>query len=94
MRAIELITSQAQLQLIIGHLQAGNIEAAIIALNLDPRFFGPLDQAITQAYWQGGVLALAGLPKLPDPFPVAGLSSGLMDDTRAPNNGRETTLET
>lgn len=94
LEAIERITSQAQLQVITGHLQAGNIEAAIVAMNLDPRFFGPLDRAIAEAYWQGGVMALAGLPRIPDPFPVAGSSSASTDATRAQKPGRGTIRET
>lgn len=68
LEAVEQITSAAQLRTIVGHLSDGNVDAAIAALRIDPRFFGPLDRAISEAYYQGGVIALAGLPRLPDPF--------------------------
>ena len=69
--AITDIRSAAQLQAVIGHLEAGNIEAALIALNLRAEFFAPLDDALRQAFNAGGVSALAGLPALPVPFPLA-----------------------
>ena len=66
--AISKIRSEAQLKLIIDHLTAGNVDAAILALRLDPSFFQPLDRAISEAYWQGGLMALAALPRITDPF--------------------------
>ena len=69
--AIADIRSAAQLQAVIGHLEAGNVEAALIALNLRAEFFAPLDRALTDAFNAGGVSALAGLPALPAPFPLA-----------------------
>ena len=69
--AIADIRSAAQLQAVIGHIEAGNIEAALIALNLRAEFFAPLDRALTDAFNAGGVSALAGLPTLPVPFPLA-----------------------
>jgi hypothetical protein len=85
------ITSQAQLSTIVAHLQAGNVEAAILALRLDPVFFQPLDRAIMEAYYRGGVLALASLPRIPDPFLVERRFSALMDATFAPKLGDENT---
>lgn len=87
--AVARVQSAAQLQAIIGHLEAGNIEAAVQALRLDKAFFAPLDRAISEAQWQGGVMALASLPRLRDPFPVAGSSSALTDATPAQNAGSE-----
>ena len=69
--AIADIRSAAQLQAVIGHIESGNIEAALIALNLRAEFFAPLDRALTDAFNAGGVSALAGLPALPVPFPLA-----------------------
>lgn len=92
--AIELVKSTAQLQAIIGHLQAGDVAAAVQALRLDPSFFAPLDRAIGEAHWQGGVMALASLPRLRDPFPGAELSSALTDATRARKTGSGSGQET
>ena len=69
--AIADLRSAAQLQAVIGHIEAGNIEAALIALNLRAEWFAPLDRALTDAFNAGGVSALAGLPALPVPFPLA-----------------------
>ena len=69
--AIADLRSAAQLQAVIGHIEAGNIEAALIALNLRAEFFAPLDDALYRAFNAGGVSALAGLPTLPVPFPLA-----------------------
>lgn len=68
--AIADLRSAAQLQAVIGHIEAGNIEAALIALNLRAEFFRPLDEALAKAFNAGGVSALAGLPTLPVPFPL------------------------
>lgn len=84
--AIEGITSRAQMQTIIGHIEAGNIDAAIAALRIDPRFFAPLDRALSEAFYQGGVIALAGLPRLKDPFPAGGWCLALMHAIRAQND--------
>ena len=92
MEAIAKVTSTAQLQTIVGHLEAGNIEAgnieaAVLALKLDPSFFAPLDRALNEAQYQGAVMVLAGLPKIRDPFPVARSSSASMADMPGPNSG-------
>lgn len=91
--AIQAITSQAQLATVEGHLRDGNIEAAIAALKLDPLFFRPLDRAINEAYYRGGVAALAALPAIPDPFGVAGRFLASMEDMTAPFNGESSTSE-
>ena len=84
--AINDIKSVAQLQAVIGHIEAGNIEAALIALNLRPEFFAPLDNAIVAAFNAGGISALAGLPALATPFPlVRALLRALTDGTRGRN---------
>lgn len=80
-QSIEDITSQAQLAVIARHIQNGNVEAALTALNLSPEFFAPLDDALRNAYVQGGAAALAGLPVIPDPFPAGELWLALMLET-------------
>ncbi|XHE14083.1 hypothetical protein PCC82_04860 [Agrobacterium deltaense] len=91
--AIGRITSQAQLQTVVGHIQNGNIEAAIAALRVDPVFFQPLDRALSDAYYRGGVAALAALPKIPDPFLVVQRFLASMEDMTAPNCGQEHTSQ-
>lgn len=66
--AFARIRGQAHLETIVGHLKAGNVDAALVALRIDPVFFQPLDRALSEAYYRGGVQALAALPALPDPF--------------------------
>lgn len=91
--AIQGITSQAQLKAVAGHIEAGNIDAALLALRIDPAFFRPLDRAITDAYYRGGVLALASLPAIPDPFLEAALRSlASMEDMIVPSDGQGNTL--
>lgn len=68
LQAVQNLTSQIQINVIVSHLQAGRISDALVALNLDPLFFAPIDRAISDAYYKGGVMALANLPKIPDPF--------------------------
>lgn len=72
------IKSEAQLSVIVGALERGDIEAALQALNLRAEFFAPLDDALRAAYLQGGANALAGLPVIPDPFPAGAWLRGLM----------------
>lgn len=90
--AIDRITSQAQFNTVVAHIQAGNIEAAVLALRVDPTFFQPMDRLISEAFYRGGVLALAALPKIPDPFLVAQRFLASMEDTTAPRRGDEKTL--
>lgn len=59
------IKSAAQLSAIAGHLQAGNVAQALIALNLRPEFFAPLDDTIRAAYLEGGKAAVAAMPAMP-----------------------------
>lgn len=89
--AIQAITSHAQLAIVEGHLRVGNIEAAIAALKIDPLFFRPLDRAITEAYYRGGVAALAALPKIPDPFGVAQRFLASMEDMTERSDGQSST---
>lgn len=92
--AVGRITSQAQLQTVVGHIQNGNIEAAIAALRVDPVFFQPLDRALSDAYYRGGVAALAALPKIPDPFRAVQRFLASMEDMTAPTCGQDHTPQT
>ncbi len=78
----------------IGHIQNGNVEAAIAALRVDPVFFQPLDRALSDAYYRGGVAALAALPKIPDPFRAVQRFLASMEDMTAPNSGQDHTSQT
>lgn len=51
--AIDRITSQAQFNTVVAHIQAGNIEAAVLALRVDPTFFQPMDRLISEAFYRG-----------------------------------------
>lgn len=81
--AITDITSEAQLALIAAHLENRNFEAAILAMNIAPEFFAPLDDALRGVYLRGGVEALAGLPRLKDPLAPGAWWRALMDGTCA-----------
>lgn len=81
------IRSEAQIALIIGHLERGDVEAAIAALNLRPEFLAPLDQALRDAYARGGAELLMALPRLADPFRGRGLSPASTPGTPGPNDG-------
>lgn len=94
LEALGRITSQAQLQTVIGHIQNGNIEAAVAALRVDPVFFQPLDRALSDAYYRGGVAALAALPKIPDPFRAVQRFLASMEDMTAPTCGQDHTSQT
>lgn len=82
--AINDVTSNAQLAVIVGHLEAGRIDAALAALNIRPEFFAPLDDALRTAYLIGGRDALAGFPAIADPFTAAAWLRGLTGGTRGP----------
>lgn len=83
--AIEDIRSSAQISLIVGHLERGDVEAAIAALNLRPEFLAPLDDALRAAYLEGGRAALLALPMVADPFPASSRSVST-DEIRGPSN--------
>lgn len=91
--ALAKITSAAQIKTIIAHIEAGNVEAAILALRLDPAFFQPLDRLISEAFYQGGVVTLASLPKIPDPFRAVQRFLASMEDMTAPKLGDESTSQ-
>lgn len=85
--AVAKVTSQAQLSLLEDAIRAGDVAKALAVLNLDPTFFAPLDRAISEAQWRGGVMILAGLGALKDPFLVGAWLSVLTGDTPAPKHG-------
>lgn len=89
--AIVRITSTAQLNTVIAHIEAGNIEAAVLALRIDPTFFQPMDHLLSEAFYQGGVVTLASLPKIPDPFRVAQRFLASMEGMNELRLGAETT---
>ena len=51
---------------LIAHLRAGNTEAVMRALNLQPDMFAPLDAAITESFADGGRYEI-GNQRVPDP---------------------------
>ena len=87
MASINDITSEAQVAMIAGALERGDIGAAIGALNINPEMFQPLDDALRGAYLQGGRNALAGVPALTDPFLAGVRWFGSTSGTRAPKSG-------
>ena len=68
LQSVADIKGEAQQIAVISALNNGDIEGAIQLLNLRPELFGPLDDAIRAAYYQGGVEAMRALPRLPDPL--------------------------
>lgn len=87
LNAIADIKSEARLSLLIRHLEAGNIEAALATMNLSDEFMAPLDQALRDVYITGGAAALAGLPTLADPLPAGLRWCASKRGTRGPNGG-------
>lgn len=65
--SINDIRSSAQLAVIIRALEEGRVDDVLVALNLKPEFFAPLDDAIRAAYLQGGRASLSALPALTEP---------------------------
>ncbi|MGN0933240.1 phage minor head protein [Falsigemmobacter intermedius] len=67
LEAIDQITSAAQMKRLVAAIEAGQIEEAIEALRIEQGFFSPLNEAIRQAYLEGGAIVLMGL-RLKDPY--------------------------
>lgn len=65
--AIDQITDAAQMRRLVAAIEAGQIEEAIEALRIEQGFFSPLNDAVRQAYLEGGAFAMAGL-RLKDPY--------------------------
>lgn len=87
------IKGEIKLATIIRHLENGRLDNALSAIALDESFFTPFDEAIRTAYIQGGANALAGLPVIPDPFPVTALLSASTSETRALSSSSEPDLQ-
>lgn len=85
--AVADVRSEAQLALLVGAIERGDIDGAIRVLNIRPEMFAPLDDALRAAYLEGGRQALAGLPAIPDPLPEGVWLRGLTAATRAPRHG-------
>lgn len=85
--AIADIKSEAQLAMVAGALERGDMDAVYHALNLRAEMFAPLDDALRAAYLQGGRNALAGLPVLTDPFTAGASWRALMAAIRARKGG-------
>jgi hypothetical protein len=88
MDAIADITSQAQLSLIVDAIQSGDMARLQAVLNVDRSFFAPLDRAISAAYIEGGIRALAGLPVIRDPVSLGKWSSASTGETPVRSGGR------
>lgn len=69
--AISQVQSQAQLSVITGYLEAGNIEMVVRTLQAGTAPFALLDKAIVDAYYAGGAMAIVTTGRLRDPFPGA-----------------------
>ncbi|PBC23667.1 head morphogenesis protein [Mesorhizobium sp. WSM4311] len=65
--AIDDITSNIVLRRIVERLERGDINGAIIAMDLDEAAFRPLDEAIRAAFNGGGVATVDTMPTLRDP---------------------------
>ena len=92
--AIDRITSTAQKVLLENAIAEGNIEKAVAVLQLGPSFFAPLDRAFAETHYRAGVMALASLPMLRDPFLVGVWLSALTRGTPAPKSSPGHTPET
>ena len=67
LRAVNDMRSSAQIAVVAKAIEEGRISDAVAALNVDPAFWAPLDDAMRAAYLQGGRDAIAALPVIPDP---------------------------
>lgn len=66
MAAVRDIKRAADVRRVIQALAAGDIEAAIQATNLDPAVYGPMQDAIAQAFRAGGQATAESMPVLRD----------------------------
>lgn len=58
LKAIADIKSDAQMTLFVNAYAAGNVQAALEAISLGAEYFAPLDAAMSQAYAEGGAVAM------------------------------------
>jgi hypothetical protein len=78
--AINSIRDQAVIQEIVRLLEVGNVDGVIELLQLDAATFEPLEEAIRQAYRQGGLTGAAQI----GPIPVAAGTLSLRFNVRSP----------
>lgn len=78
LRSCADIKNEVQQTLIIKALERGDIRGAVELCNLRPELLAPMEQMLDQAFVEGGVQALAALPRLPDPFLQGGSLPDLM----------------
>lgn len=67
MAAVDDIRSNIVLRRIVERLEKGDISGAIDAMFIDRAAYGPLEEAIRQAFNGGGVAAISAMPALRDP---------------------------
>lgn len=67
LKAIEDIRRIADPKLIAAMIEQGDIAGAVRAIRFEPTLFGPVDRALAEAYFEGGLGALASLPVIRDP---------------------------
>jgi hypothetical protein len=65
--AVQDLRDNADLQRIAAAIEAGNLDAAIQAMHLDPAAFGVLQDAISAAYTAGGQAAVSTMPPIKTP---------------------------
>lgn len=73
--AIARIRSQVRIGDLVAAIRAGNVQAAMDTLRLDRTQFGALDRAISEAQYQGAIMAETQLQRLrlvPQPFGTVG----------------------
>lgn len=62
-RALDDLKAQAEIERVIAAIQAGNIEAALEALHIDPEAFAELPEIIRRAYAEGGRATVERMPR-------------------------------
>jgi len=70
--AVQDMTTSANMSALVAHIEAGNTEAIMRSLNLQPDMLTPLDRAITEAFADGGQYEI-DTQDVPDPDGVGPL---------------------
>jgi hypothetical protein len=65
--ALSRVREQAVLQEIANALNAGNVNAAVDLLGLNPATFEPIEHALTEAYRTGGLTGAGQIGRIPTP---------------------------
>lgn len=76
LKAVSQITSSVQLRVLEEAIKDRQWERVIQILQLDGSVWTRVDRAITEAHFEGGVLAIASLPQLSTPFGASRLVLG------------------